>query len=545
MFAICIFATITVSGPLSESDTSRAGQSSESKLDALIARLHGMGSRKNVAGSPEKRSSQTQELSPALDDSSFRTSSPGLATNPARPYTASHTSASPSSPTPGGSPSKILPRPSGPAEPLLDFSPSRDEPWRPQEPGSLKETGVRESTIEGLVMRYLLSCGEASGREIANQVRLPFRIIAKILEAVKSEHRVALKAGTETNDYVYVLTESGRVWARQTAVECTYYGACPVSLADYIASVRKQSIEGQSPNREDLKRSFSDLLIDQNLFARLGPAISSGRGMFLFGYPGNGKTSIAERVTGAFGQYVWIPSAVEIDGAVMRVYDPMLHEIAQPKPSSGLLDLSLFDKRWVRIRRPTIIVGGELTMEMLEVQQNEKTHINEAPLQTKSNCGTLVIDDFGRQKMSVDKLLNRWIIPLEKRYDFLNMPGGKKVEVPFDQLVVFSTNLEPKDLVDDAFLRRIPYKIEITNPSEENFRKLFEIMCRVLKIPFNKDAVDYLINVHYRPINRPFRNCQPRDLLLQVKSYCQYNELPLELKNDYFDFAVENYFSIM
>jgi SpoVK/Ycf46/Vps4 family AAA+-type ATPase len=184
-------------------------------------------------------------------------------------------------------------------------------------------------------------------------------------------------------------------------------------------------------------------------------------------------------------------------------------------------------------------------MDMLEVQRNEKTHINEAPLQMKSNCGTLVIDDFGRQKMSIDKLLNRWIIPLEKRYDYLNMPGGKKVQVPFDQLVVFSTNLEPKDLVDDAFLRRIPYKIEVTDPSEECFRKLFEIMCRVLKIPHSKDAVDYLIEVHYRPVNRPFRNCQPRDLLLQVKSFCQYNELPIEMKNEYIDFAVDNYFSIM
>jgi hypothetical protein len=524
------FATITVGELLSESDTSRSGQSSESKLDALIARLHGLGASKNVQAPTERRAVESQDLSAGLGHPSSRAVPPSSTPNPSRP---------------GSMPAKILPRASGPAEPVVDFSPSRDEPWRPQEPGSLKDTGVRESTIEGLVMRFLLSCGEASGREIANQVKLPFRIVAKILEAVKSEHRVALKAGTETNDYVYVLTESGRLWARQTAVECTYYGACPVSLADYIASVRMQSIEGQAPNREDLKRSFADLLIDPSLFARLGPAISSGRGMFLFGYPGNGKTSIAERVTNAFGQYVWIPSAIEIEGAVMRVYDPMLHEIAQPKTSGGLLDLSLFDKRWVRIKRPTIVVGGELTMEMLEVQQNEKTHINEAPLQTKSNCGTLVIDDFGRQKMSIDKLLNRWIIPLEKRYDFLNLPGGKKIEVPFDQLVVFSTNLEPKDLVDDAFLRRIPYKIEIANPSEENFRKLFEIMCRVLKIPFNKDAVDYLIDVHYRPIDRPFRNCQPRDLLLQVKSYCQYNELPLELRNDYFDFAVENYFSIM
>jgi hypothetical protein len=184
-------------------------------------------------------------------------------------------------------------------------------------------------------------------------------------------------------------------------------------------------------------------------------------------------------------------------------------------------------------------------MDMLEVQCNSESNISESPLQLKSNCGTLVIDDFGRQKMRVDELLNRWIVPLEKRYDFLNMASGKKIQVPFNQLVVFSTNLEPRDLVDDAFLRRIPYKIEAENPPEADFRKLFEIMCKVTKVPYNAEAIDYLISTHYRPVNRPMRMCQPRDLLLQVKNYCLYNDLPVELKNEYFDFACENYFSVM
>jgi hypothetical protein len=209
------------------------------------------------------------------------------------------------------------------------------------------------------------------------------------------------------------------------------------------------------------------------------------------------------------------------------------------------LDDAGFDKRWVRIERPTIIAGGELTMDMLEVQCNIDTNISEAPLQLKSNCGTLVIDDFGRQKMRVDELLNRWIVPLEKRYDFLNMSSGKKIQVPFDQLVVFSTNLEPRDLVDDAFLRRIPYKIEAENPPESEFRELFQIMCKVLQVPHREDAIDYLIETHYKPINRPMRMCQPRDLLLQVKNYCLYNDIPIELKNEYLDFACENYFSVM
>ena len=421
----------------------------------------------------------------------------------------------------------------------------RDEVWRPAEPDTIEEAGVKESMLEAIIYRYLLNMGEAEGRRIADQVKLSFRMVEPVLDRLKSEQNVAYKSSTATNDYVYILTESGRQIARSHASDSTYFGACPVSLRDYISSVKMQTIEGQYPKRADLLRAFSDLLINPSMLEKLGPAVASGRGMFLFGFPGNGKTSIAERVTGAFGKYVWVPAAVDVDGDVMRVYDPMNHEMNMPEAGSGLLDIGGFDKRWVRIERPTIVAGGELTMEMLEVQCNPESNISEAPLQLKSNCGTLVIDDFGRQKMRVDELLNRWIVPLEKRYDFLNMVSGKKIQVPFDQLVVFSTNLEPKDLVDDAFLRRIPYKIEAENPPEDDFRKLFEIMCRVTKVPFDQECIDYLIETHYKPTNRPMRMCQPRDLLLQVKNYCLYNDVPIELKKKYVDFACDVYFSVM
>ncbi|KAA5543885.1 AAA family ATPase [Roseiconus nitratireducens] len=399
--------------------------------------------------------------------------------------------------------------------------------------------------LEAIIYRYLQSVGECEGRKIADQVKVPFRLVEPLLTRMKMEQYIAYKSATATNDYVYILTESGRQLARNHSHDCTYFGSCPVRLSDYVASIRYQTIEGQYPKKSDLVRAFSDLLINPKMLNRLGPAVASGRGMFLFGFPGNGKTSIAERVTGAFGKYIWIPRSVDVDGDVLRVFDPMNHELAMPETSSGLLDMGGIDKRWVRIMRPTIIAGGELTMEMLEVLSNPDTNISEAPLQLKSNCGTLVIDDFGRQKMRIDELLNRWIIPLEKRYDFLNMASGKKIQVPFDQLVIFSTNLEPKDLVDDAFLRRIPYKIEVEDPPEQDFRKLFEIMCRVTKMPYNQEAIDYLIKTHYYPVQRPFRNCQPRDLLLQVRNYCLYNNLKVELKNEYFDFACENYFSVM
>lgn len=425
------------------------------------------------------------------------------------------------------------------------FTPARDEVWRPVEPESIVSAGINEAMLEAILYRYLLTAGESRGRQLADQVKLPFQLIEPILARLKMEQHVAYRSATATNDYVYILTETGRQIARNHSADCTYFGACPVQLQDYIKSVSYQSIEGQYPKKADLVRAFSDLLINPKMLNRLGPAVASGRGMFLFGFPGNGKTSIAERVTFAFGKYIWIPRCVDIDGDVLRVFDPMNHILAMPEQSAGLLDIGGFDKRWVRIERPTIIAGGELTMEMLEVLCNPDTNISESPLQLKSNCGTLVIDDFGRQKMRVDELLNRWIVPLEKRYDFLNMASGKKIQVPFDQLVIFSTNLEPKDLVDDAFLRRIPYKIEVENPPEQDFRKLFEIMCRVTKMPYNPEAIDYLIKTHYLPVNRPFRNCQPRDLLLQVRNYCLYNDLQVELKNDYFDFACDNYFSVM
>jgi hypothetical protein len=214
-------------------------------------------------------------------------------------------------------------------------------------------------------------------------------------------------------------------------------------------------------------------------------------------------------------------------------------------PGGGLLDLNHIDKRWIRIRRPTVVVGGELTMNNLEVTLNTSTGISEAPMQLKSNCGTLVIDDFGRQRMSTDELLNRWIVPLEKRYDYLNLANGKKIEVPFDQLVIFSTNLEPRDLVDDAFLRRIPYKIEVIDPTEEEFRDLFKMMAPKLGFNYDDDVVTYLLETHYRPISRRMRCCHPRDLLMQARNLCLYENREPELTKDAMDFAVENYFAVL
>ncbi|MCA9266877.1 MAG: AAA family ATPase, partial [Planctomycetales bacterium] len=393
--------------------------------------------------------------------------------------------------------------------------------------------------------KYLLARGEATGRDIADQVKLPFLMVERLLADLKQERLLVHKGAAALNDYVYEMTDLGRERGRRLVDHCTYFGSAPVDLKEYIASVKQQSLTEQHPTSQDLKRAFADLLINPNMLRRLGPAINSGRGLFLYGAPGNGKTSIAERVTGAFGQAIWIPRAIGIDGEIIRLFDPSNHEEMPLPKNGGLLQQSKIDQRWVRVRRPTIVVGGELTMDNLEVTLNTSTGISEAPLQLKSNCGTLVIDDFGRQRMATDELLNRWIVPLEKRYDFLNLPNGKKIQVPFDQLIVFSTNLEPKDLCDDAFLRRIPYKIEVSDPNEAEFKALFKIMCPKLGMEYRDAAVDYLIDKHYKSVARPFRCCQPRDLLMQVRNLCYYEDRQPALTEEFMDFAVENYFAVM
>ena len=415
----------------------------------------------------------------------------------------------------------------------------------PSEPRNWHEAGISESLVEELVSKFLLAVGETTIRSISSQVALPFPMIETLIARMKSEQLLGYVDQAAMNDYVCKLTELGRSRAKRYSDFCTYYGAAPVPYRDYVSSVTAQTIADQNPSEADLSAAFSDLLIDPAMMGKLGPAVNSGRGMFLYGFPGNGKTSIAERVTASFGKYIWIPRAISMDRDVVRLYDSMNHVAAEEEESKGLISSATQDERWVRIERPTIVVGGELQMAHLELQYNSQTGISEAPVQMKSNCGTLVIDDFGRQQMTVDELLNRWIVPLEKRYDYLNTSNGKKVQVPFDQLVIFSTNLEPKDLVDDAFLRRIPYKIEVPNPSIENFVKLFEIMCRVMKFEFKPELIKYLLQTHYMPVNRPLRNCHPRDILLQVRNYSLYNKIPMVLTKESLDFACENYFSIM
>ena len=293
-----------------------------------------------------------------------------------------------------------------------------------------------------------------------------------------------------------------------------------------------------------MEKAFSDISIDTNLFESLGPAVNSGAGLFLYGAPGNGKSTLAKRITMCFRQEIWVPHAVLEDGQLIKVFDAAYHEEIEG-PEESLLQTPEHDQRWVRIRRPTVVVGGELTMDNLEIRHDPHSNVSEAPLQMKSNCGCLLIDDFGRQRIEPAELLNRWIVPLENRVDFLTLSTGKKIQVPFEQLIIFSTNLEPSDLVDEAFLRRIPYKIEIADASEEEFYRLFEIYCSSFGCEYRPEVVEYLLQTHYRPKHRPLRRCHPRDLLGQIQNYCAYNDLPMEMRPEHFDRVVRSYFTVV
>ncbi len=409
----------------------------------------------------------------------------------------------------------------------------------PAEPQSLEELGLSGSELESLVLKLLLYRGTLSGREIAAQLQLPRQMVAGTMEALRSELLISIKGSSGLEDYVFQLTEAGYDRGRRIAQQCTYAGVAPVPLEAYIRGIEQQSLQQSRLTIESLRETFSDLRLSETFVNQLGQALNDGRGMFLYGPPGNGKTSVSEMVVKSFGEFVWIPQTITIDGELIRLYDPRCHE-AVDLPE---LEQAKYDRRWILIHRPTIMVGGELTMPQLDLQFNEQTGICEAPVQMRANCGALVIDDFGRQRMSTTELLNRLIVPMEKQLDYLSLASGRQVSVPFDMLLVFSTNLEPNDLVDEAFLRRIPYKIEVSGPDKEEFLCLFVELAAVMGCQCDKQALEYLLETHYRPSNRPLRYCHPRDLLRQIRNFCEFNDRPLEVSRETLDVAVRNYFA--
>ena len=415
----------------------------------------------------------------------------------------------------------------------------------PPEPRSLDDTGLKLNLLADLALKFFYYQGMATGAEVAEQLKLPWTgVVEEVINHLATEKLVDLRGGKGFGrvSVDFQLTDKGREYARDALERTTYVGPAPVPIEQYNALIHQQTRETPTVTRKQLELVLAHLVVPENIVDKLGPAVNSGRSLFLYGPPGNGKTSLAEAISAMFGGEAFIPHCLEIDGQIVKVFDRLIHHpvaLEMGRDAQGRRAQFEMDHRWEVCRLPSVIVGGELTLETLDLIYSDTARFYEAPFQVKANGGMLLIDDFGRQKVHPTDLLNRWIVPLEKRVDFLTLHTGKKFEIPFDQLIVFSTNLDPKELVDEAFLRRIKYKIEVGNPDEKQYRSIFKRVCEASGIPYVEQAVSYLLEHTYKPRSLDLRSCHPRDLVQLVKDAARYRGQPAALSRELLDLAVE------
>ncbi|HLV37231.1 MAG TPA: hypothetical protein VKY59_19080 [Spirillospora sp.] len=419
--------------------------------------------------------------------------------------------------------------------------------WSPPPLGSIEDTGLNLLQIADLVLKVLYYGGVMTGIRIGEIVKLPYTgVLDPVMEFLKREKYVEVRgaAGFGESSFQYLITDKGAEKAREAMERSHYAGPAPVPLDSYIESSRLQNRKKLIVHQEDLRKVMTNLIVSDEMLSKIGPAVNSGRSIFLYGPPGNGKTTMSEKIGRMIlGDDIWIPYAIDVDGQVVQVFDSVNHEVSDTVQTRGKTGTGLVpDPRWIKIKRPMIMVGGELTMAGLDLVYNDINKFYEAPFQVKANGGMFLIDDFGRQQVRPKDLLNRWIVPLEKGVDFLTLNNGRKIEVPFFVLIVFSTNLDPKDLVDEAFLRRIRYKIEVGNPTYDEFRELFKLMCRLLKVPYNEQGLAYLLNEWYIKRDRDLRFVHPRDILSQLIDIATYLNKPPTLTKELIDQACESYF---
>lgn len=412
-------------------------------------------------------------------------------------------------------------------------------------PATLEETGLHPDTLAQILLKTLVA-GEASGTALSERMRVPYSVLDLLIQHARVEKLLEVKgmSGAGNAGYRYVLTDLGRDRAGQFFEISRYVGPAPVPLAQYNAYVRACMAAKPYLNKERLATGFTNLVVSKGMFDQLGPAVNSGKSLFLYGAPGNGKTVLAEGIGRAYGDEMFMPYAIDVDGQTIIMYDPVSHQLAPGARSGGdsVVSVSATDRRWERIIRPVVVVGGELTLEMLDLTFNPIARFYEAPIQMKANGGVFVVDDFGRQRIPARDLLNRWIVPLESRVDFLTLHTGRKFEIPFNVLIVFATNLKPESLADEAFLRRIPYKILAKNPTMEEYCRIFELNCQRRGMRFDPVMVEYLSRKYYEPRKIQMRACHPRDLISQVVDRCRYEDRDLVITRELLDAACHSYF---
>ncbi len=416
-------------------------------------------------------------------------------------------------------------------------------------PKSVTETGLEESVLVDLVLKIIHQRGYARGVDISDVICLPFADVTEaIIDRIKEEKFVEVRGGQDfgKSTMEYSLTERGRNKVLEAMSRNTYIGPAPIPFDRYKMAVEFQGIRNVTVTQDMMKEAMKDLIINPRVFSTLGPAANSGHSMFLFGKPGNGKTSVAERLAKCLGGHIFTPHAVEFAGSIIKVYDPIVHtkveSTVDPTDIAAKVRAGSVDMRWVKTKRPFVMVGGELTLENLDLIYHEYSKFYEAPFQMKANTGIFLIDDFGRQSCRPQDLLNRWIVPLESRVDFLTLHTGQKVNVPFNELIIFSTNLEPKDLVDEAFLRRIKYKIGFESPTYEEMCKIFEAMCKLKNVAYSEEAVKYIWKRQYDEKKFEPRSVHPRDILGQIESIAKYYNVPPKLGKELIDRACDSYF---
>lgn len=471
------------------------------------------------------------------------------------------TKSSPANPPVAVAP-KVEVSPPNPTTDYLARGPVNTAP-APRLPTNLPDTGLTLGFIAEMALKVLYVQGSLLGQEIAHQIRLPFPLIDEALRFLKDQRCLEASGGDVMGriSYRFGLTELGRLRARENFEQCRYVGPAPVTMEQYVAQCRRQAVTGMACSPSTLKAAFEGFILRPEILNDLGPAVCSGRSIFVYGPPGNGKTVIAKglgRFLTMSGGEMYVPYAIQTENTIITMFDPVLHHTTDdadlarrgmmPKlqssssqsGSSSNSDVQA-DLRWRRVRRPVVITGGELNLDMLELQHHKNGNFYNAPLHIKANGGVFLIDDFGRQLVSPRDLLNRWIVPLEERVDYLTLTTGRKFAIPFEQLVIFSTNLNPKDLVDDAFLRRIRYKIRVDPPDKTVFTQIFVTTCQQRGVTPSAIAVDYLYQNFYDKGRIP-RSSDPRDLVELVQAMCRYHGHPVEWNEETLRYATSRLF---